>query len=207
MRASLFRTLLGIAAGLALAAAPSHAQEDEERSRFAVKGRGLAPCSALTDAYRDETPDRFLFAGWLNGYLTALQQTDPETFDLAPWQSTDFLVRYTLRYCGKNPDQPFFAAAAALATALREHRLTEPSDLILIRAEGRQGRYYQETLRQVEERLNALGLAQVDVDGTFTRESYDALKAFQRQHELEVTGLPDLPTLLKLFAPEPAAAD
>ena len=207
MRASLFGAFLAITAGLGLAATLSHAQEDEAESRFAVKGRGLAPCSALTDAYRHETPQRFLFAGWLNGYLTALQQTDPETFDLAPWQSTDFLVRYTLRYCGENPDRPFFAAAATLATALREHRLTEPSDLILIRAEGRQGRYYQETLRQVEQRLNALGLAQVEADGTFTAETYNALKAFQRRHKLEVTGLPDLQTLLKLFAPESGAED
>lgn len=162
-------------------------------------GRGLAPCSALTEAYRQEAPERFLFAGWLNGYLTALQQADPETFDLAPWQPTNFLVRYTLRYCAENPDQPFIAAAT-LANALREHRLTAPSDPILLQAEGRTGRYYQETLRQVEARLNALGLANVKADGTFDAESYKALKAFQRQNGLEETGLPDLKTLLKLLA-------
>ena len=219
MMKTLRRAIAGAAAGIALAAAAvaqtdtqtdigdSAATGDEPASRFAVKGRGLASCTAMTTAFQQQSPDRLAFAGWINGYLTGLQQAEPDTFDLAPWQPTDFLIRYTLGYCAQNPDRPYFAAVATLVRALRAFRLTAPSDLIQLQAEGRQVRFYQETLRQVEARLNDLGLADVAADGTFTAETFAALKTFQGQHDLAATGLPDLETLLALFAVDQKAPD
>ena len=226
MTKTLRRAIAGAAAGMALAAAAVAQTDtqadtqadtgdsaatgvtgDEPASRFAVKGRGLASCEAMTTAFQQQSPERLAFAGWINGYLTGLQQAEPDTFDLAPWQPTDFLIRYTLGYCAQNPDRPYFAAVATLVRALRAFRLTAPSDLIQLQAEGRQVRFYQETLRQVEARLNDLGLAEVDADGTFTTETFAALKTFQGQHDLAATGLPDLETLLALFAADQQAPD
>jgi peptidoglycan hydrolase-like protein with peptidoglycan-binding domain len=55
-------------------------------------------------------------------------------------------------------------------------------------------------MRQVEERLKAAGHNTGPVGGTFTTQTESALREYQKQHNLPVTGLIDKATQQKLKA-------
>jgi peptidoglycan hydrolase-like protein with peptidoglycan-binding domain len=52
----------------------------------------------------------------------------------------------------------------------------------------------REQLRRVQERLKAVGFDPGPLDGTLSARTVDALRAFQQQHGLPVTGKPDQAT-------------
>ena len=54
---------------------------------------------------------------------------------------------------------------------------------------------YQESLRQAQRRLIQAGFNPGKADGLFGETTAAALKQFQTQNKLPVTGLPDQPTL------------
>lgn len=60
-----------------------------------------AKCSAFIRAYDQRSNDAFVLAGWLTGYLSAINQHAAETFDLAPWQSTEVLMLLAKDLCAQ----------------------------------------------------------------------------------------------------------
>lgn len=82
-----------------------------------------AKCSAFIQAYDQRSNDAFVLAEWLTGYLSAINQHAAETFDLAPWQSTEVLMLLAKDLCARSPDEQFYRVADGLATILSKDRL------------------------------------------------------------------------------------
>ena len=58
---------------------------------------------------------------------------------------------------------------------------------------------YAEVLQRVQDRLSALGLYQGEREPQFGEKTREALTAFQRNSDLQPTGLPDQATLWRLL--------
>ena len=177
------------------------AQAADAEGRYAIKGSGLANCAAMVEAL--ETQDRRLseFGGWLTGYISALNRTEADTFDLAPWQSTEFLVIALGNFCLRNPKMGIHRAVSAMVDTLRRDRLTTRSEPLQLGDGGPKVQVYKEVLRRVQQRLKDLGYHQGTADGLYGPQTKKAIQAFQTDQGLPASGLPDQGTLKTLFYP------
>lgn len=166
---------------------------------FAIKGSGTATCAEFLEARRAATPAYYLFGGWLNGYLTARNHADPATFDLAPWQTTDMLAIALEDICKPRPQESFFRAVETLVAGLREQRLQVRSEAAQARVGASRVVLYEATVRQLQERLAALGHLREPPDGVFGPETEAAVRKFQTAQDIPVSGVPNQLTLLRLF--------
>lgn len=182
---------------LLLVFGPVHGADSD--GRFMVKGAGTATCADFVAAHAERRPELPAYTGWIEGYLSAVNRYETETYDLAPWQSTELLAGSMLRYCERNPAQNFHEAAARLTRELRSARLRQHSDIVQARAGDATLLLYADTLTQVQHRLREHGHAQVQANGAFDEATRLALAEFQRENELTPTGLPDQPTLARLL--------
>lgn len=171
--------------------------------RFAVKGAGLASCQDYVEARADKSELVYSLLGWLDGYLTAYNQLSPRTFDVAAWQSADLFARILDSHCEKHPKDRFFTVVRAIVNQIAEHRLQVNSPLVPARNQQQGLLIYRETLRRVQKKLSAHGHYSGEVDGQFGQKTRAALKAYQSEQSLNVSGLPDQATLWKLFKPPP----
>lgn len=187
---------IALAATLLTAAAADAADAEK---RFAIKGVGVAKCSAFVQAYDQRNNDGFLFAGWLTGFLTALNQQLADTFDLAPWQSTDVLMLLMRDLCGQKPDEQFYRVAGGLVGLLGRDRLKTLSEPVEIQNKEHRTALPKDVVRRVQERLKALDLYKGSVDGSFGSGMQKALESFQKREKLPETGIPDQQTLVRLM--------
>ena len=191
------------AAFVGVIAAPAHAAD--ENDQFAVRGAGIASCAQYLEARDTRSQQYFQFGGWMNGYLSAMNRFEDNTFDLVPWQSPDFLATALANYCAQNPEQSFHNAVLLMAESLKPQRLESRSVMLNIEVGGggQPLRLYQETFTQAMAVLGAAGypVAMAPTDA-FSEDARQALTAFQEAEGLPVTGLPDQPTLLRLFYPQ-----
>ena len=174
---------------------------DEDRE-FAIKGLGLANCERFVEARNAQSREYFRFGGWINGYLSATNRYEGQTFDVAPWQSTGLLAGWLARFCENNPDVPFVRAMAMMVNALGKERLTTRSERVEARVGDATVHVYESVLRRVQERLSEEGHYEGAATGNFDNQTQDALERFQRDAGLEPTGLPDQATLAKLLTGE-----
>lgn len=175
------------------------ANASDDAQNFAVKGAGLANCSDYVQARQNNSSAFYQFGGWINGYLTGLNQLTPQTYDLAPWQSSDLLAGVILRNCRENPERRFVETVAAMVASLTDQRLLTKSPLVEARVGETRIRIYQEQLRRAQEKLAENGLYQGKPDGLFDTRTEDGFRAYQRAGRLTETGLPDQATLLAMF--------
>ncbi|MCP5363701.1 MAG: peptidoglycan-binding protein [Hyphomicrobiales bacterium] len=174
----------------------------DAEKRFAVKGAGVAKCSAFIEAYEARSNDAYLFAGWIAGYVTALNQQVDGTFDFAPWQSTEVLMLLLRDLCGRNSESQVYQEAAKMVQILGRDRLTALSEIVEMDHNGKKAALPKDVLRKVQEQLKAKGLYDGGVDGAYGGGTRKAIEAFQTEQKIPVTGLPDQQTLLRLmYAP------
>lgn len=169
---------------------------------FAIKGIGATECSVAVREYNAGTPNAMMYGGWIYGYLTALNQVTPATFDLAPWQDLNTLTNFMVEYCRKNPKTTFSEAAFKMAAALNPKRLTTRTAPVPVRINGRTFVLYAATIDRVAAKLAEKGFLKSDpasTKGAFSEELARALKAFQASRKLKATGEPDQRSLFELF--------
>lgn len=185
---------------IALLAMPAHIRAADSKGAYAIDGGGAAPCKAFTESRRaaDENAAD-LFAGWVDGYLTAANKNRPDTFDMTPWQTTDLLLTLLARYCDLYPEDRFEIAVNNMLNALHPTRLTEKSDKIIAGAKAKGVPVYRETLRGVQKSLSEKGFYSGPMDGNYGEALNKALMAFQEKNGLKVTGLPEQETLYRLL--------
>ena len=188
-------------AALLLAVAPAAAKD--AGGAYAIKGAGQATCADYAAAFAGagETGGTALlrYAGWLEGYLTGFNHFQDETYDLAPWQTTELMLAMIAKHCVAHPERSFTDAANALALIFYPDRLDAQSDLVRVEANGQAVFLYRDLLEVVRARLGKLGHPAGAEGDAFGRTYADALKAFQAQRGLTVSGLPDQPTMNALF--------
>jgi hypothetical protein len=198
------RAGLGLAAALAAAGA---AQASDPRGQFAIKGGGAATCRAFSAARAERSPDLRLFEGWVDGYLTAANQMTPDTFDIAPWQTTGLLLEMLTAYCRSQPEQSFALAVNRLMVALRPDRVREGGRTVQVGNGSRAIPLYEEVVRRAQAVLiRDKLLAMPEPNGVYDPTTRAAVERFQRERRLSVSGLLDQATLYTLFQkPEDAA--
>lgn len=166
---------------------------------FAIKYPGNQSCREFVAANRSSGAENALFLGWLNGYLTGFNRYKEETVDVAPWQGLRLLTGLLLNHCQQNPSQTFLGAVDAMAAALFPNRLKANSELVTIEGEGKTLQLYRSILMRVQQSLAELGYYGRQIDGQFDDATRSALRAYQQDKAVPVTGLPDQETLYQLF--------
>lgn len=171
----------------------------DDNNQFAIKGIGLASCEIFLEARQASTPQYHQLGGWLNGYLTATNRYEANTYDLASWQSTAVLTSWLASFCERYPDAQFIQAVTSLVNVLGADRLQSYSEFVKAESEAGIEYVYQETLRRTQEQLVELGYLTESPSGVFDDATMTALMRYQKGSELEPTGLPNQATLIKLL--------
>jgi hypothetical protein len=198
------RVLLLTSALVATAVAPGYLKAADSSGHFALRGVALATCEQFLQALEERQENVLLAGGWLEGYMTAVNQLMPKTFDIAPWQNTDTVLALVKHNCERNREQRFFAVVTAMIEFLAQNRLQEQSDRLLAEADGQRVMIYGQIMRDVQKRLIDKGLLQGNADGQFGAKTKAALQEFQKKENIQVTGLPDQVTLWRLLSDQPA---
>lgn len=194
-------TRTAILFAIALHAFAGSARASDSEGRFAIEGGGAMPCADFLDAESRGSTRYEYFLGWAQGYLTAANRYEDETFDLVPWQNTKIISLALRGFCESNKETTLFRAVDFLALMLRADRLDEASDTVSIGEGAESIVLYREVLRRAQRRLIALGYLRGEADGIWGKATREALAAFQRKQEADpVTGLPDQATLYMLFS-------
>jgi hypothetical protein len=178
-------------------AIPASAADSE--GRFAVKGAGITQCERFLEEWEGRSNAFYAYGGWIEGYLTATNQYLPETYDIAPWETTTLLAALLAEHCRKDPEMPFVRAVRAMVAAIRDQRLLESSVLIMADAGDQGVRVYREIIRRVQGQLAEEGLFDGEVDGLYTDATREAVRRYQAREAIEQTGLPDQATLTRLL--------
>ena len=188
-----------VCAALLLLASPLTLAADAE-GRFAVKSAGGTKCSQFIEAIKSKDQNRIaLYVGWLAGYLSAANQLNTDTFDLAAWQDMRTLTALLTRHCDRNADVRFGAATAQMINALKQNRLKVRSEAVVVEHDGQSLQIYEAALKLAQGALTDLGMYAGALDGKFTDATRESLVKFQTENNLPTTGLPDQTTLFALF--------
>lgn len=196
-RRGLLVALLCVMAWPGSASTPAFAAD--AAGNFAVKGVGAAPCALYLKAQKEKGQRYFMFAGWMDGTISTLNIFEKDTFDLAPWQSTDLLAAAVGQACSRTPDQSFQSAVMQVVRSLGRNRLQARSDQLLVGSAPNQTRIYVATLKTAQTQLKAQGYLKGVADGRMGASTTAALRAYQKAKGIKVTGLPDQPTLYSLL--------
>ncbi len=190
LRNLLFLTLLSCGSVL---------QAADENDQFAIKGIGVSTCESFVEARRTQSPQYFQFGGWMNGYLSATNRYEKNTFDLVSWQSTGALAASLAAFCERNAEVQFVRAVAVLVNTLGGDRLESHSELIEATVGETSVFIYAATLQRAQASLAERNYLDGTPTGEFDAATLQAFRRFQEEVGLESSGLPDLATLARLF--------
>jgi murein L,D-transpeptidase YcbB/YkuD len=199
VRVGLMAGLLGLVGGF-IGDRPGEAAVDDV---YALRGAGQLSCAQYLEAYEEEGRVLYMTAGWVDGYVTALNRLQNGVFEHLSWQETGLVLDLLRNHCTANPEDVLANAVHLFVEATSSTRLTRSSELTEIAVPGGSGiiDIYRETIRRVQSTLAELGHYTATVDGAYGPGTAAAIRAFQAQHGLPENGLPDQRTLLVLFAP------
>ena len=175
---------------------PSISLGADSNDAFAIKGAGVATCSKFIEFHQKKDNTYLIFGGWLEGYLTAINQQQTNTFDLAPWQSTQLMLIAAEALCKQKPDMPFQSAVQILIAELMPQKITQggkfmPIDKYL---------YQEEVVKRIKNALKSHNLYSGNInDAQYDEKLKTAVKKFQKSVQQPQTGLPDQGTLYELF--------
>ena len=192
---------LGI--GLALlaitTAAPATAQDAK---RFAVEGPGMMTCAAFNAARADKGSAEYQrLLGYVEGYLTAANRYEPNTYDLTPWHNAVAFDLILDNHCTDHAEEQLVTVVQRLVTAMKPFRVAQPSTLVEV-GDGTNSAYVYETIvKRAQAALKLKGLYRGAEDGEYSPAMRDALLAFQSDANLTRTGVPDPATLWTLLSP------
>ena len=168
---------------------------------FAAKGAGRALCSAFVDAKTRNLPEYGQYIAFIEGYITAANRYEPNTYDLAPWHTAGAYGLIIEQYCKANGEDSLAIASLKLATAFNPIRMVESSPLIEVKEGAASAVLYEAILKRAQAELKRKGLFAAEPDGKFSPETKAALQSFQTQSKLPATGVPDAATLWFLLNP------
>jgi hypothetical protein len=181
--------------------APGLAAGADADGRFAIKGAGVTTCERFVKEREAGSTAYLQYAGWVMGYVSAVNTLEEDTFDIAPWEGTDLLLAILAANCAEHPEAPFAAAVQGMVESLHRDRLQETSQPVRFKVGEREFALYETIVRRMQERLKGLGHYASTVDGDYGPGTQAAVKAFQESIGLEATGMPDPVTMTKLLRP------
>lgn len=188
---------LGITCGFS----ESPARAANASGKFAIKDIGRTTCSDFSSVRKADGPHYQQLIGFAEGYLTAANRYEPNTFDLTPWHTLGGIGVILDGYCRTNGAVHFVAALEKMVVAMQPLRLADYSPAIDIVGGGHHVRVYQTILKRAQGVLHRQGLYTGAEDGLDAPQLREAIKTFQQKEKLDPTGLPDPATLWKLLSP------
>ena len=183
--------------GIVLSVQSAHGADDN--GAYAVKGAGTANCKRFVSVFDSKSAELANFGGWIDGFVTAHNGREAETFDFVPWQSTEVLAYSLAQYCRKVPDLSFHQAMLAMLKSLKADRMASSSPVLVARRNDKAVLIYDTVLEQIRRKLVAQGFLGQMPTGAFDDSTAEALLRFQKQAGIAQTGLPDQATLAKLL--------
>ena len=176
----------------------------DEEGKFVSLGVGVAKCEQFLIARQQQSNDYYLFGGWIDGYLSARNQLDQDTYTLAPWQRIDVLAGFLTDYCVKNRDVAFQRAVMVMAEALKSQRLSESSEIVEIAGpSGLTTTLFQAVLVNTQNKLIEKGYGDKFISGKptgqFDETTIEAIKQYQKHLGMTETGFLDQITLFAIL--------
>lgn len=193
---SIRKVLVTVIASVAFSASAS-----DKNNTFAVKGVGITSCSQFVKSAQSKDDLYYVYGGWLEGYITAFNSRMPETFDLAPWQSTKLLIKAVESVCIKNPSLQYHQVMAELIGNLSRQRIAEGGDYVSFDPEGKYV-FQAEMVSRIKSALTSKDLFNGVINSEVNDAVRESIKAFQNQQGRAATGMPDQATLFLLFQPQ-----
>src|SRR5690606_38666801 len=127
-------------ASLALLIPPWSAAAATQDGRFAVEGPGQAMCSRILQAKDRNTEEYARYIGFVEGYLSAANRYEPNTFDLTPWHTSQALSLIMVKHCESHPNDLLGVVVQQLVVAMMPLRLASYSSMERIEAGPKIGR-------------------------------------------------------------------
>ena len=190
--------VLALLVGMTLS--PANAQDNQRQ--FAVEGAGMLTCARFVAARADTTsPDYQRMIGFIEGYLSAANLYEPDTFDLTPWHNAAALDMIVENHCSAHPEDRLVGVTQRMVGGLRPFRVARFSPMLEVGDGQNRAFVYETILRRAQAALQLRGLYSGPEDGTYTPALRQAFRDFQREVGLDPTGVPDPATLWKLLNP------
>jgi hypothetical protein len=183
--------------GIVLHITPAQAASSD--GKYAIKGVGLASCKLYAEEKKKLSNRYFQFVGWMVGYMSGHNRYAKDVTDIAPWQTTDLLAAWVGTYCKSNPKALLVAATNRLIAALHANRLRSGSPRVKAEVGGKTVVIYEAILRRAQQMLSERGYYSAAADGKYGPATQKAIRKFQKEKKIAVTGLPDQRTLLLIF--------
>ncbi|MGB3471880.1 MAG: peptidoglycan-binding domain-containing protein [Erythrobacter sp.] len=177
------------------------ARADTTDHQFAVEGAGRASCATYTEARTNNPQQAARYLGFIEGYLTAANRYEPNTFDLTPWHTPEALALILDQHCKQAASDGLAMVAQRLVVAMMPHRLASESEMIEVREGDKSVLVYEKIIRRAQNQLARRGLFAGERDGKDSPEFRAAVSRFQQLAKLDQSGVPDVATLWVLLNP------
>lgn len=179
---------------------PSIGYSSDKNNTYAIEGAGIASCSKFIETANTKDKHYYIYGGWVEGYLTATNQYQEETFDLTPWQSTQLILKIIESICLNNPKAKFHQVLNNLVPELSKQRIDIGGKFIDINGK-RKYIFQEEVILRMKKALTQKQLFSGDYSTEYNDELINAVIKFQKKINQKATGLPDQTTLFELFKP------
>ena len=163
--------------------------------RHAIRGAGLLNCSNFVEEREKESPAYLMIGGWIDGYVTGINQFRDNTYDITSYESTELIARIIENHCKKNPDDRLFTVLNSLFTRNAADRIQESIVPTIVKVGDRTTHLYEPTIRRIQNELRKRRLYSDDADGMYDDGVAAAMAEFQKEIDFEPTGFPDQATL------------
>lgn len=187
-----------VSAAAAFTLGVTSASAEDVDGRYAIKGVGQMSCATFNEALDAEREDAKAALIWLSGYLTGINASVPETFDVVSWQSEGMIAQALRNRCASSPEEPLAQAIAAMVETMKLDRISSSDEAVTIDVGERSRVLYRSVIRRMQSELSQID-EKIDESGVFDKRTENALRTFQRQSDLAATGFPDSITLFRLF--------
>lgn len=187
-----------VAAGLLGASSAMSATPD---GRFAVEDTGRVTCANYMKARAAKSAQYAMMVSFIEGYLTAANRYEPDTFDLTPWHTTAATSIIVDDYCGRHGNDALAIVAQKLTVAFKPQRLQQFSPMVEISNGKAATGIYKSILERAQTSLKQKGLYNGPVSGEYSPQLMASLLAFQKSNRLNPSGIPDAATVWKLLSP------
>jgi len=201
------RQLLGLVVTIVTASAPLSARAAAKDGAFSIRGAGLLSCAYYVQERAKRSSAYYMIGGWIDGYITAINQYVPDTYDVTSFESTELFTEMIQNHCADNPEHRLFSVMNTLVMRIKDDRLRSGSPFVKVEIGERRADVYRETLRRAQDELRRRGFYSGDSSGDFNDKTREGIASFQKSIDFVGTGFPDQTTLWRLLRREPETKD
>ena len=197
----LARKVAGLAAIAMLGSAGAAGAQDAIK-QFAVEGPGQLDCAEFLSSREDRSsPEYQRFIGFVEGYMSAANRYEPNTFDLTPWHNAAGFDLIMENHCRTHPDEAIVGVVQKMVVALKPVRVANFSPVLEVGTNEYRAQVYEAILKRTQAALKIKGYYGGAESGVYDDQLRNALLQFQQAENLTRTGVPDPATLWTLLNP------